>query len=159
MANEGEWGRKRVAKCRSSTPVRNKEQKIDRLLSFMFLLGQRERQREGERERGSTNGAARPSIRLLFPTSTTSSSRSLSSSCCSFSSFSLLLAPCHSYRRRVFSLSLSLSSRRTIRRIAEILHGALWEKNQGAHRKTQRSLRREGAEKKVGAAPTGRVER
>lgn len=26
-----------MAKCRSSTPVRNKEQKIDRLLSFMFL--------------------------------------------------------------------------------------------------------------------------
>lgn len=32
---------KRVAKCRSSTPVRNKEQKIDRLLSFMFLRGRR----------------------------------------------------------------------------------------------------------------------
>lgn len=28
-----------MAKCRSSTPVRNKEQKIDRLLSFMFLRG------------------------------------------------------------------------------------------------------------------------
>lgn len=30
-----------MAKCRSSTPVRNKEQKIDRLLSFMFLRGRR----------------------------------------------------------------------------------------------------------------------
>lgn len=37
----GERGEKRVAKCRSSTPVRNKEQKIDRLLSFMFLRGRR----------------------------------------------------------------------------------------------------------------------
>lgn len=40
---EGRRGEKRVAKCRSSTstPVRNKEQKIDRLLSFMFLRGRR----------------------------------------------------------------------------------------------------------------------
>lgn len=31
-----------MAKYRSSTPVRNKEQKIDRLLSFMFLRGRRQ---------------------------------------------------------------------------------------------------------------------
>jgi len=37
----GDRDEKRVAKCRSSTLVRNKEQKIDRLLSFMFLRGRR----------------------------------------------------------------------------------------------------------------------
>lgn len=42
----------RVAKCRSSTPVRNKEQKIDRLLSFMFL-------------RGKAARLVRPFVRLL----------------------------------------------------------------------------------------------
>lgn len=54
---------KRVAKCRSSTPVRNKEQKIDRLLSFMFLRGRRR------------SSLVRPSVRFLSrPSSTTLSS-------------------------------------------------------------------------------------
>lgn len=102
---------KRVAKCRSSTPVRNKEQKIDRLLSFMFLRGRRR------------SSLVRPSVRpfplsaflyhpLPLPPFPPSALRSLS----------FVLPPCSSL--------LSSFERRTIRRIEEILRGALWEKNQ-----------------------------
>lgn len=118
----GERGEKRVAKCRSSTPVRNKEQKIDRLLSFMFLRGRR------------TARFVRPSVRLLSlsllpptPASPFTPAPTVSRS----SSFAW-----STYSSLSFSLPLFFSSRRTIRRIEEILHGALWEKNHGARRKT-----------------------
>lgn len=102
---------KRVAKCRSSTPVRNKEQKIDRLLSFMFLRGRRR------------SSLVRPSVRpfplsafLYHPLFLLSPPPS------ALRSLSFVLPPCSSL--------LSSFERRTIRRIEEILRGALWEKNQ-----------------------------
>lgn len=73
---------KRVAKCRSSTPVRNKEQKIDRLLSFMFLRGRRR------------SSLVRPSVRFLSRPSSTTLSLFLLSPL-------LLCAPCPSCYRRV----------------------------------------------------------
>lgn len=123
---EGRRGEKRVAKCRTSTstPVRNKEQKIDRLLSFMLLRGRR---------RGSSVRSSPLSLSLILSPPTTASrfpSPSISRS------LSFL-------RSTYFSLPLFFSSRRTIRRIEEILRGALWEKNHGARRKTRKGLGRE----------------
>lgn len=70
---------KRVAKCRSSTPVRNKEQKIDRLLSFMFLRGRRR------------SSLVRPSVRFLSRPSSTTLSYPSSSSSSSFPPFCFVL--------------------------------------------------------------------
>lgn len=101
-----------MAKCRSSTPVRNKEQKIDRLLSFMFL-----------RRRDSSVCPSVSSLVFLLP---------------------LPSPPCSS-RRRHISLLLFLPSRRTIRRIEEILLDALWEKNQGVRERDREGGKGRGA--------------
>lgn len=101
-----------MAKCRSSTPVRNKEQKIDRLLSFMFL-----------RRRDSSVCPSVSSLVFLLPLPSPPP-----------------VPPCSS-RRRHISLLLFLPPRRTIRRIEEILLDALWEKNQGVRRKTRKRPR------------------
>lgn len=95
---EGRRGEKRVAKCRSSTstPVRNKEQKIDRLLSFMFLRGRR----RGSSVRPSPLSLSSFLLQLLHLVSP----------------HLLFLDPCLSYGRRIFlflplSLFLSFSRR------------------------------------------------
>lgn len=89
---EGRRGEKRVAKCRSSTstPVRNKEQKIDRLLSFMFLRGRR----RGSSVRPSPLSLSSFLLQLLHLVSP----------------HLLFLDPCLSYGRRIFLFLPPLSS-------------------------------------------------
>lgn len=118
-----------MAKCRSSTPVRNKEQKIDRLLSFMFL-----------RRRDSSACPSVSSLVSLPPALPTppSSSRSL------FFSPQTYFSPC---------LSSAATYNKTNRGNSTRL--ALWEKNQGVHRKTRKRPRGGGEEK--GAELAGRA--
>lgn len=139
-----------MAKCRSSTPVRNKEQKIDRLLSFMFL-------------RGKAARLVRPFVRLLILPRPTSASPFTPTFSVSWS-LSFVWSPCSSLSLSSLPLFLFFfSSRRTIRRIEEILHGALWEKNHGTRRKTQKGAGkreeergRDGEEGRYGAGGKGR---